>query len=178
MSGIPIHLSPHDPGWATAFEREAAVVKAGLGPVALRIHHIGSTAVPGIFAKPIIDILVEVTDIDAVGTRNPAMKEAGYEVMGEYGIPGRRYFRRNDAGGRRTHHVHVFASTHPEVMRHIDFRDLLRAEPAIAAAYSRLKLRLAREHATDIGAYLDGKSPFIQRIDALAAQRRSDAPSS
>jgi GrpB-like predicted nucleotidyltransferase (UPF0157 family) len=173
MSGIPIQLLPHDPAWTTAFEREAAVVKESLGDVVAAIHHIGSTAIPGIFAKPIIDVLVEATRIEEVDARNRAMEAAGYEVMGEYGIPGRRYFRKNHASGTRTHHVHVFAGNDPEIRRHLDFRDLLRAEPGIAAAYSELKLRLAREHAADVGAYLAGKSPFIQRIDAIAARRRA-----
>jgi GrpB-like predicted nucleotidyltransferase (UPF0157 family) len=89
--------------------------------------------------------------------------------MGEYGIPGRRYFRKHDAAGVRTHHVHVFEVGSAQIERHLAFRDYLRSHPAEAQAYSELKRRLAQTHPTNIEAYMDGKHGFIQAIDAKAA---------
>ena len=88
-----------------------------------RLHHIGSTAIPGIFAKPIIDLLLEVGNIGELDDRSSFMGELGYEAMGEFGIPGRRYDRKNNASGIRTHQVHAYESGSPEVERHIAFRD-------------------------------------------------------
>lgn len=156
-----VRLVDHEPSWAAAYEKEAAALRECLGRVVACTHHIGSTAIPGIFAKPILDILVEVTDLDAVDAHNHTMAVAGYEAMGEYGIPGRRYFRKHNARGERSHHVHVFAAGTDQVRRHVAFRDLLRADPILAAEYSDLKRRLAREHPDDSRRYTDGKTAFI-----------------
>src|SRR5687768_14526078 len=96
---------PHDESWFRQFTTEAAVVRLALGPVVNAVHHIGSSAIPGIHAKPVIDILVEVSEIHEVDNRNGQMRSAGYEVMGEFGISGRRYFRKDDEFGTRTHQV-------------------------------------------------------------------------
>lgn len=158
-----VRLVPHDPSWASAYEEEAAVLRECLGEIVAFTHHIGSTAVPGLDAKPIIDILVEVTDVEAVDARSEAMAAAGYEAMCEYGIAGRRYFRKNDARGERTHHVHVFAADSDQVRRHVEFRDLLRADPDLAGQYSDLKRRLARRYPDDGRTYAEGKTAFIDR---------------
>ena len=89
-----VEVVPHDPRWRDAFEAEAKHVAAALGENVVAIHHIGSTAIPNIFAKPVIDLLVEVRDITEVDGQSSAMESLGYEVMGEYGIHGRRYFRK------------------------------------------------------------------------------------
>ena len=87
---------PHSLQWRDAFAAEAEHVAAALGDNLVAIHHVGSTAIPDIYAKPIIDLLVEVKDINGVDERSAAMESIGYDVMGEYGIPGRRYFRKNN----------------------------------------------------------------------------------
>jgi GrpB-like predicted nucleotidyltransferase (UPF0157 family) len=171
-----VRLVPHDSSWAAEFEREVAVVRACLGPIVACVHHIGSTAIPGIHAKPIIDMLVEVTDLDRVDGRSDAMAAAAYEAMGSYGIDGRRYFRKQNARGERTHHVHVYAANTDQVRRHVEFRDLLRADPALALQYSKLKRRLARDHSDDSRAYADGKAAFIARAEMLAARVGADRP--
>src|ERR671921_2732344 len=101
-----VEVVPHNPRWREAFEAEARQVAAALGENVVAIHHIGSTAIPNIYAKPVIDLLVEVRDITEADGRSSAMESLGYEVMGEYGIPGRRYFRKDDRQGVRTHNLH------------------------------------------------------------------------
>lgn len=165
---MQVLVVPHDPNWAELFRQEAAAVSAALGQNVVRIHHIGSTAIPGIYAKPIIDLLVEVTDINAVDEYNSAMKELGYESMGEFGITGRRFFRKENAHEIRTHHVHTFASDNPETTRHVAFRDFLIANPLWAQEYSELKRQLTKAHPDSIEDYMDGKDPFIKNVEQLA----------
>jgi GrpB-like predicted nucleotidyltransferase (UPF0157 family) len=172
-----VEVVPHDPRWRDAFAAEATHIGAALGGNVVAIHHVGSTAIPGIYAKPIIDLLIEVADIARVDARGPAMQALGYEVMGEYGIPGRRYFRKNSQEGARTHHVHAFQAGSPDVARHLAFRDYMIAHPGDAQRYSDLKRKLAAEHPRNSEAYMDGKDGFIQEMDRTAARwRASRAP--
>lgn len=134
----------------------------------LDIHHIGSTAIPGIFAKPIIDILVVVDSLATIEAKSSAMCELGYEALGEHGIVGRRYFRKNSANGIRTHQVHSFARGSSDVVRHLAFRDYMRACLEAAQAYSVLKQKLAIEFPEDIQAYVDGKNEFVKHHESLA----------
>src|SRR5436190_1948667 len=103
-----VEVVPHDPQWRNAFEAEAKRIGATLGENVVAIHHIGSTSIPNIYAKPVVDLLVEVRDIIEVDRRSLAMESLGYEVMGEYGIPGRRYFRKDNREEIRTHNLHTF----------------------------------------------------------------------
>lgn len=164
-----VEVVPHDPAWRSQFEVEAAAIVAVLGANLVTIHHIGSTAIPDIYAKPIIDLLPEVQDIQQVDQHTDGMQRLGYEPMGEYGIPGRRFFRKDNAVGDRTHHVHVFQVGSPEIRRHLAFRDYLIAHPQEAQAYSQLKQHLAQQHPHDIEAYMDGKDGWIRAIDQRAA---------
>lgn len=136
----------------------------------MAIHHIGSTAIPNIYAKPIIDILVEAKNLTQVDTRNAAMATLGYEAMGEFGIAGRRYFRKHDAAGVRTHHVHVFEQGSPESDRHLAFRDYLIAHPDEAHQYSQLKRSLANQYPDDRESYMDGKDSFIKEKERQALE--------
>ncbi len=168
-----VEVVPHDPRWREAFEAEAKHVAAALGENVVAVHHIGSTAVPGIYAKPVIDLLVEVRDVTEVDARSPAMESLGYEVMGEYGIPGRRYFRKDDREGVRTHQVHAFEAGSAEVERHLAFRDYMITHPGDAQRYSELKRKLAEEHPQSMDAYMDGKDGFIKEMDRRAARWRA-----
>ncbi len=159
---------PHDPRWLRFFHEESKMIGKALGSNVVAIHHIGSTPIQGLYAKPIIDMLVEVADIDDVDFRNPAMKTLGYEAMGEFGLPGRRYFRKDADSGERTHHVHAFQQGCPEVGRHLLFRDFLTAYPEWAAKYSELKRHLVEAHPQDSEAYKDGKDAFIRDVDRRA----------
>lgn len=173
MSKAPhsrIAVVPYDPCWPLDFERAAGEVITALAPNLLAIHHIGSTSIPGIHAKPVIDILAVVADLRAVDERADAMRVLGYQVMGEFGIAGRRYFRRDDLSGRRTHQIHAFAEGSPHVRRHVAFRDYLRTHPEAARQYGELKRRLAEAHPHNMDAYIDGKDRFIKEIEARAIE--------
>lgn len=158
----------HDPRWARDFAREAAAIRDALDDVPIALHHIGSTAIAGILAKPVIDLLGIVDDPAAIDRRAAALRGLGYEVMGPHGIDGRRYFRKSDANGRRTHHLHVFATGSAHIERHLAFRDYLRHHPLKAAEYSRLKARITRGGSVSRHAYVEAKDPFVVRTSALA----------
>jgi GrpB-like predicted nucleotidyltransferase (UPF0157 family) len=168
-----VEVVAHDPRWRDAFEAEAKQVAATLGENVVAVHHIGSTSIPSIYAKPIIDLLVEVGDISEVDGRSSAMESLGYEVMGEYGIPGRRYFRKDNREGIRTHHIHAFGAGSAEVKRHLAFRDYMIAHPFEAQRYGELKRKLAEEHPHSTDGYMDGKDGFIKEIDRRAARWRA-----
>lgn len=157
-----IQVIPYRPEWATAFDIEAVRITAALGQVAVHVHHIGSTAIPYTRAKPVIDILLEVGSLEALDRGTPMLEALGYEAMGEFGIPGRRYFRQDDASGNRTHQVHAFETGTPNVLRHLAFRDYLRAHPALAVEYGELKVSLAERHPQDMAAYIAGKDGFVK----------------
>src|SRR5918997_6721077 len=167
MTRRNVRVIPHDPSGAAAFAAQAATLRSILGPDALAVHHIGSTSVPGLAAKPTIDVLIEARRIEAIDAHNPAMSKNGYEAWGEYGIPGRRFFVKN-RGAVRTHNVHVFEAGTAEVERHLAFRDYLLHHPETALSYGRLKEDLAREHPNGMEAYMDGKDAFVKEVEREA----------
>ena len=162
--GRKVVLTSHNPAWIEQYEAEAAQLTAVFQPILVAMHHIGSTAVPGIKAKPIIDIMIVVTEITAVDAFIQPMADLGYISKGENGIPGRHYFRKG-SDEHHTHHVHVYAENHPEIDRHLDFRDYLRHHPAVATAYSQLKESLAQQYVADVSQYTESKTPFILEIE-------------
>ena len=166
---MPQHvvISDYDPAWPEEFRREAAAIARILGDNLTAIHHIGSTAVPGLAAKPIIDIMPVVRSLGAVDGSRAALESLGYEYLGEFGIPGRRYMRKG--GDERTHQVHVFAQGDTvNITRHLAFRDFLRAHPDVCAEYAALKRALAARHPYDIESYCDGKADFVKKYESLA----------
>ncbi|MGF1542145.1 MAG: GrpB family protein [Pleurocapsa sp.] len=165
-----VEVVPHDPKWQEIFKAESNRVREALGKNVVAVHHIGSTAIPRIYAKPIIDLLVEVKDIAKVDEQDTSMESLGYEVMGEFGISGRRFFRKNNQEGIRTHHIHTFTIGSDQVKRHLAFRDYMIAHPEDAQSYSELKRSLAREYPTNIDEYMDRKDGFIREIDKKATQ--------
>jgi GrpB-like predicted nucleotidyltransferase (UPF0157 family) len=165
-----VKVVPHDPKWRDEFEVESRSVAEALGQNVVAVHHIGSTAIPGIHAKPIIDLLVEVRNLDKVDGQNLEMETLGYEVMGEFGISGRRFFRKDNSEGVRTHHIHAFETGSAQVERHLMFRNYMLAHPDDAWIYSNLKRELARKYPQDIDSYMDGKDGFIKEMDEKARQ--------
>ena len=163
-----IHLTKYDPSWPVEFEVEAEILRGLLGEEALAIHHIGSTAVPGLDAKPVVDLMVEVKDLETVQSMKDEFKNAGYEVRGESGIPGRHFITRNSYG-ERTHDIHIFQTGHNEIEQMILFRDRMREKSAEAEAYSELKNELANQHRQDPIRYTQEKTDFIMR--AIKAQK-------
>ena len=167
----PVAVVEYDPRWPARYDEERERLAAALGDDAAVIEHIGSTAVPGLAAKPIIDILVAARRFPLGASHVAAMEALGYEHLGEYGIPGRAYFRRRSPRPR-THHVHVYAAGYDRIRAHLLFRDYLRAHPMEAARYGDLKRELARRH-LDPAAFQTGKSAFI--VEVLERARRNGA---
>ncbi|MBD2571344.1 GrpB family protein [Anabaena lutea] len=167
-----VEVVPHNPTWKDAFITESKQISLALGENCVAVHHIGSTAIPEIYAKPIIDILLEVKDIIKVDEQSSKLEILGYEVMGEYGICDRRYFRKHNDAGMRTHHIHAFSVGSMQIERHLAFRDYMIAHSEDAQKYSDLKRELAKKYPDNIESYMDGKDCFIQEIDRKAAEWR------
>ena len=162
-----VRVDEPDPGWAAAFEAEAARVREALGSLALRIEHSGSTAVPGLPAKPVIDIQVSVAEID-VPELQRRLSPLGYvhvpypDLVDEYPFFGR------PIPGVHTHHIHACVAGGHQEHRHLAVRDYLRAHPSEAEAYGALKRRLAARHREDRDAYIDGKDAYVRSLEARA----------
>lgn len=161
-----VDVLPYCESWPISFLQEQLSLAEKLGLSPARIHHIGSTSVPGLAAKPIIDILVEVESLAVVDEMSEILVSLGYEAKGEYGITGRRYFRKG--GVTRTHHLHAYEEGSEHVFRHLAFRDYLRCHPGECKAYETLKLVLANETYLPKEAYTARKSPFVETVQAKA----------
>ncbi len=178
MTGIPRHplqklkrvvVVPYDARWLARFASEERLIREALEVPISAVHHIGSTSVEGLAAKPIIDIMLVVAQIESLDGQTDAMAAIGYEAWGEHGIPGRRYFTKGGPHAR-SHQVHAFAGDNPAVARHLAFRDYLRAHPEVTREYAALKQRAASDHPTSIDAYMDAKDAFIKHHEALALE--------
>ena len=170
-----VEVVAHDSASSEQFRAEAAQLWQLFEAEVIAIHHIGSTAIPGIKAKPILDLLVEVRDIGRIDDYDLAMVRLGYQPKGEVGVPGRRYFSK-DTAGVRSHQVHIFERGDSEIERHILFVDFLIAHPEKARAYSELKEKLAVRYRTDPHAYNDAKTTFIRETDCQAVTWRHSHP--
>jgi GrpB-like predicted nucleotidyltransferase (UPF0157 family) len=173
-----VDIVPYDARWPALFAREKAHLIASLPPDLLgRIEHFGSTAVPGLAAKPIVDMLVEVRDLEAAKARvAPVLEAQGYDYVwrpthGDDGPPWYAWFIKRDASGARTHHIHMVEPHFPQ-WDALLFRDYLRARPGIASEYAALKLDLAGRFSCDRVAYTRGKTDFVTRITDLVRGER------
>ena len=160
--GEPIRIVPYDADWPRAFAERAMPIRASLAEVAVRIDHIGSTAVPGLSAKPIIDIQISVADLDPLDDYRVPLVGLGYRFRAGNAERTKRYFR-EPAGERRTH-IHVRRAGSFSEQFALLFRDYLRAHPAAASEYGALKLRLAELHRDDRRAYTDAKVAFTWEV--------------
>lgn len=176
--GGPIVVRDYDPEWPEAFERERVALADVLGPLVTAIEHVGSTAVPGLAAKPIIDLLVGVRSLADVrsGAVQP-LHSLGYAYVPEYAawLPGELFFRKA-VHGPWTHHAHVMEPANPRWRDLLLFRDHLRRDPDVARAYGELKKRLARKFGEDIAAFREAKGPFVQDVLARARSGEVDSP--
>lgn len=162
-----VRVVPHNPLFETEFQNEAEKIKDILKDILCDIHHIGSTAVKGLAAKPVIDIMPVVTDISLVDKYNGEFVKIGYECMGEFGIDGRRYFRKG--GDNRTHHIHIFElSNKRDIIRHLAVRDYLRENKKVSEEYGQLKTMLSEKFPNDIEAYCEGKDQFVKQMELNA----------
>jgi GrpB-like predicted nucleotidyltransferase (UPF0157 family) len=167
-----VRILPWSDAWPADFGHIRDALRAAFAPCAVQIEHIGSTAVPGLDAKPVIDVLVGVGRLTEAEAAIPALAARGFVYVPKYEreLPMRRYFVRDATAETPRAHVHAVETGSAIWRRHLAFRDALRADPALREAYRALKLRLAREHADDKAAYTAAKDPFIRAVlDALDA---------
>jgi GrpB-like predicted nucleotidyltransferase (UPF0157 family) len=165
---IPVELCLHDPAWEELACAEAARLMAAI-PAIITVHHIGSTAIPDICAKPIIDLLPVVSSHAELENSRRAIEALGYAWWGEYGLAGRRYCTLDDPlTGRRKVQLHCYEADAPQIARHLAFRDYLRSRPDLARAYENEKIRCRDLHPLDSHAYTDCKDAWIRRIEAEA----------
>jgi GrpB-like predicted nucleotidyltransferase (UPF0157 family) len=164
-----VQLWVHDPAWAGVARRETARLAEVLGENLIKVEHIGSTAIPGIKAKPTVDLLPIVKQLAAVDALADAIRKIGYDWRGEFGLPERRYCTLTDANtGERIANVHIFEQGSPTIDRLLAFRDYLRCHPTEAQAYEFEKIRAAALHPNDSLAYNDAKSDWIKACEARA----------
>lgn len=163
-----IEVVAYTPLWREHFEREVALISPILVGNLIAIEHIGSTSVPNLAAKPVIDILLEVNSLDVLDTCNAALQHISYKAKGENGISGRRYFQKG--GDKRSHHIHAFAKGDEHLFKHRVFRDYLIAMPNIATEYAKIKQDAAISCNNNSALYCELKSDFIAQHLALAVQ--------
>jgi GrpB-like predicted nucleotidyltransferase (UPF0157 family) len=171
---IAVELQPYDPRWAEDARHECGRLAVALGPSLVTVHHIGSTAIPGIRAKPILDLIPVFASFSALGETRIPIESIGYAWWGEYGLPGRRYCTWDDPlTGRRKVQLHGYLIGSPEITRHLAFRDFLLARPDVARAYDAEKERCRELHPQDSHAYSDCKCDWIRRIEEEALREQS-----
>ena len=160
----PVHLAPYDPAWPARFAAARQQLLDRFAADLPTIEHIGSTAVPGLSAKPVIDLLAAVPSMAAADAVLPRLCGAGWLTSAAYNatLPARRWLMRQ-AGGHRTHHLHLVVAGSPEWLDPIRFRDRLRADPALAAAYVGLKRQSVDRLGHDRDAYTNSKTAFVAR---------------
>ena len=166
---MPQHITVlnYDPEWTLKYERERKAIAEILDGNGISIYHIGSTSVPGLAAKPIIDMMAVVRSLEKVDDARGKFSELGYEYLGEFGIAGRRYFRKG--GDERTHQIHIFqADDWNNIERRLAFRDYMRTHEKERAEYAKIKTALAQRFPYDIDGYCDGKDAFVREMEKRA----------
>jgi len=163
LANKKISLLPDTDYWRQMFKQEKKLIKEQLMDSKVAIEHIGSTAIPDIPAKPIIDIGLGVPDLEQVEGEIELLAELGYQFKGEYGLPGRYYFVKGSSA-EETYHLHMYEVSNPDWQNHLLFRDYLRANWELAREYGRLKLKLWREYRNNREEYTAAKEPFIKEV--------------
>ena len=165
----PVVIADYDPRWPGTFQQLRDRLAATLGPLAVAIEHVGSTAVPGLAAKPIIDLDVVIADRADLPAVIDRLRPLGYLHEGDLGVPGREAF--TTPAGAPPHLLYVCVTGTPALERHLAFRDALRANPSLAGAYGDLKRTLAARLADDRAGYTEAKSAFIEQVLATSPRR-------
>jgi GrpB-like predicted nucleotidyltransferase (UPF0157 family) len=168
---IPVELIPHRAEWAQMAALETGRLKAALGDNLIAVHHVGSTSIPNIMAKPIVDLMPTVRDLAALDAQESIVRELGYKWHGEFGLEGRRFCSfANPGTGKRMFQLHFFRPNNENAIRMLAFCDYLRSHPFVAKAYEMEKLRAASLQPGDTTAYNREKNDWIKRVeqDAMA----------
>ncbi len=162
---MALRIVPYSEAWPDHFAAIRRQLLVAFAEPAVQIEHTGSTSVPGLCAKPVIDVLVGAASLASIEAAIPGLAAAGYAYVNKYELefPMRRYFVRPESQGPRVH-VHVVSKGSDFWNEHIAFRDTLRTNTSVRDAYAQLKLQLAREHENDKAAYTAAKAPFIRHV--------------
>jgi GrpB-like predicted nucleotidyltransferase (UPF0157 family) len=168
----PVEVVAHDPQWAWAYARERELVASETGSSFISFEHIGSTAVPGLRAKPIIDMMAAVFTLEEVDALFPTLHKLGYELI-ETGMRNRHFLRKQDVHRRQVFHLHIVEQSSWDERNERLLRDYLLDHPEAVRAYGELKDTLAKAHAHDSLAYTKAKTKFIQDVVDKARLRRS-----
>ena len=160
-----VRLSPYNSDWERFFETEKSRLQEVVGAFVLDIQHVGSTSIPGMIAKPIIDIAIAVQNFEDATVCIKPIEQLGYEYRGENGIPRRHFFTK---GNPRTHHIHMNEISSRDWLDQIAFRSYLIQHPGIAKEYAELKVKLAQSHPNNLQSYTESKTPFINHVLQLA----------
>ena len=161
-----VRLEEHSEQWKVLFEETEAEIRRILGANVMDVQHIGSTAIKGIVAKPILDVAVTVHQLTAIDFCG--MECFGYKSRGEAGVPGRSYFAKYRDEEITTHHIHCYEQGNSNLLANLAFRDFLIANPVYGRQYSDLKLYLAEQYANDRATYTNEKTDFIHMVLQLA----------
>lgn len=161
LSAEPVYVVPYDPFWPAIFEAERARLEAVMGRWVAGIEHVGSTAVPGLDAKPVVDIMAGVRSLGDADRCVRTLEEIGYEHRGEAEVPGRIFFR---TASPRACHLHLVVVGGEFWESHLLFRDYLRTQPETASEYARLKHELAPRFRHDREAYTEAKTGFAEAV--------------
>lgn len=173
---MPQHITvvDYDPEWPLKYVREQESIAEILEDNCLAVYHIGSTAVPGLAAKPIIDIMAVVRSLEQVDDVAEKFANIGYEYLGEFGMAGRRYLRKG--GDERTYQIHIFqADDRKNIDRHLAFRDYLRTHEKERKEYVKIKQELAQKFPYDIDGYCEGKENFVREVEKRALAQYNGA---
>jgi len=165
----PVEVVASDPRWLELYAQEVAGLRGAFGVSLVTLEHIGSTSVPGLAAKPIVDIQAVVRSVADAQNAAPTLAVLGWE-QGVFALDPKRllYFKKYNAAGVRTHQLHVYVPDHPVAAAHLLFRDYLRAHPEEAALYAALKRELAERFHTDRLAYNNAKTAYVEAVVAKA----------
>jgi GrpB-like predicted nucleotidyltransferase (UPF0157 family) len=158
----PVRIVDYQPAWQAAYSEVEALVRAALGPVAVRVEHVGSTAVPGLAAKPVIDVQLSVESFEPAEAYRAPLEAVGFEHRPD-DEPEHRFFGLTNADGERVVNLHVCEAGSEWERRHVAFRDALRADPDLRSRYEAEKRRVVALHPDDTLAYADAKTPWIRR---------------
>ena len=160
-----VKLIPYNSNWERLFEDEKSSLQEVIGAYVLDIQHVGSTSIPGMIAKPIIDIAIAVQSFEDATVCIKPIEQLGYEYRGEFGIPRRHYFTKGDP---RTHHIHMNEISSRDWLDQITYRNYLIQHPGVAKEYAELKVKLAQSYPTNRQLYTESKAPFINHVLQLA----------
>jgi len=164
-----VKVVPCDPSWKDQFRAEVEDLNRSLNAEVVRISHIGSSSIHGLSARPLIDVMVKVSDIENADELNSAMINGGYTPRVEFGVSGRRYFFKGTED-MHTHHEHVFGADHPEAMRHLAFRDNLSLHPESVRKFGELEEKPVKQFPDDIQTYMDGKEALIKKTEKFVIE--------